>query len=63
VRENTLRAIEGMSAADADRPVSGKLPPFVKTAGDALAVIGVHWAGHAGQWAVLRRKLGRPRMF
>jgi hypothetical protein len=63
VRENTLAALSEFSDADADRPVAGKLPPFVKRAGDAFAVIGPHWSAHAGQWAVLRRKLSRPRMF
>jgi hypothetical protein len=24
---------------------------------------GSHWMMHAGQWAVLRRKLGRPPLF
>ncbi len=63
VRENTLAALAEFRDADADRPVSGKLPPFVKRAGDAFAVIGPHWSAHAGQWAVLRRKLSRPRKF
>ena len=24
---------------------------------------GMHWMMHAGQWAVVRRKLGRKRLF
>jgi hypothetical protein len=39
------------------------VPQFIKTAGDCFVLIGPHWASHAGQWVVLRRKLGRPVMF
>jgi hypothetical protein len=63
VRLNTLRALETISDKDADKPVTGRLPPFVTRVGDAFALIGPHWIGHAGQWAVLRRKLGRERKF
>jgi hypothetical protein len=63
VRAGTLNALEQLSAEDFDKPVSGKVPPFVKRVGDCFVVIGPHWVGHAGQWVVLRRKLGRPRQF
>jgi uncharacterized damage-inducible protein DinB len=61
-RAATLNLLEGMSAADLDRPVE-KLPPFLKTAGEALLFIGTHWTMHAGQWAVTRRALGKPPLF
>jgi hypothetical protein len=35
----------------------------VKRAGDCFVTVGSHWSAHTGQWVVLRRKLGRPRMF
>jgi hypothetical protein len=63
VRLYTLRALETVSAQDADKPVTGRVPPFVTRVGDAFALIGAHWIGHGGQWAVLRRKLGRERKF
>ena len=28
-----------------------------------LALAGTHWLMHAGQWAVVRRQLGRPPLF
>jgi DinB family protein len=62
VRANTLRVIAGLSPADFDKPASGG-PPFVKTVGDALLFISGHWLMHAGQWAVIRRKLGRAPLF
>ena len=63
VRANTLRALDKLSDADLDKPATGRVPPFIKTAGDCFVLIGPHWASHAGQWVVLRRKLGRPVMF
>lgn len=63
VRAETLRVLDQLSPADLSLPVSGRVPPFVKRRGDALVTIPGHWILHAGQWAVLRRKLERPRQF
>ena len=62
VRASTLRVVEILSPTELDRPVD-KVPPMVKTAGQALLLIGGHWMLHAGQWALLRRKLGRSVQF
>lgn len=62
VRAGTLRLVEEMAPADFDRPVE-KLPPIVKTVGDAFLFISMHWLMHAGQWSVIRRKLGRPPLY
>ena len=63
VRAATLKALESVSEGDLDKPVSGRVPPFVKTAGDCFILVGNHWILHAGQWVVLRRQLNRPRQF
>lgn len=63
IRAATLQTLDKVSEADLDKPATGRVPPFVKTAGDCFALIGPHWSSHAGQWVVLRRKLGRPVMF
>jgi hypothetical protein len=63
VRDSTLQVLDRFSDADFDKPVAARVPPFVKCAGDCFATIGPHWSLHAGQWVVLRRKLGRQRMF
>jgi hypothetical protein len=63
VRAGTLKVLDRLSEADLDKPVTGRVPPFVKRAGDSFVTVGSHWSSHAGQWVVLRRKLGRPRMF
>jgi len=63
IRAGTLKALDSLSEADFDKPVTGRVPPVVKRAGDAFVMNGIHWASHTGQWVVTRRKLGRPRMF
>jgi hypothetical protein len=63
IRAATLEALDRFNDDDLDKPVAARVPPFVKCAGDCFATIGPHWALHAGQWVVLRRKLGRARMF
>jgi hypothetical protein len=62
VRANTLGIVESLSPADFDKAASGG-PPFVKSVGDAFLFISGHWLMHAGQWAVIRRKIGRPPLF
>lgn len=62
VRAGTLRIVEEMAPGDFDRPVE-KMPPSVKTVGDMFFFVSMHWLMHAGQWAVIRRKLGRPPLF
>jgi len=63
VRAATLAVMEKLSAAEFDKPVTGRVPPFVKRVGDAFLTAGTHWIMHSGQWVVLRRKLGRERQF
>jgi hypothetical protein len=63
MRAGTLSVLDKLSESDFDKPVTGRVPPFVKRVGDSFVTIGNHWSSHAGQWVVLRRKLGRPRMF
>ena len=62
VRAGTLRIVEEMAPADFDRPVE-KMPPTVKTVGDMFFFVSMHWLMHAGQWAIIRRKLGRAPLF
>jgi hypothetical protein len=63
IRAATLQALDRLSPSDLDKPVEGRLPPFVKRVGDCFTIIPNHWALHAGQWVILRRKLNRERMF
>lgn len=61
VRQVTLAALAGLSEADLDRPVQAPIP-VIKTAGDCLIVASGHWLLHTGQWSVIRRLLGKPRL-
>jgi DinB family protein len=63
VRAATLKVLDSVDEADLDKPVAGRVPPFVKKAGDCFMTAGGHWILHAGQWVVLRRHLGRDRKF
>jgi hypothetical protein len=62
-RTGTLQALEKLSDADLDKPAPEPLQHFVKTVGDVFGMQATHWVMHAGQWAVLRRKLGRAPLF
>jgi len=60
VRANTLKVLSELSDADLDKPTQGEMAKFFPTWGSMLTVIGDHPMMHAGQIAVLRRKLGKP---
>ena len=61
-RADALAVLDEFPTANFDQPVS-KVPPFIKTAGELFLFMGPHWIMHAGQWAVIRRTLGRPPLF
>ncbi|MBX7167567.1 MAG: DinB family protein [Pirellulales bacterium] len=63
VRANTLEVVEKLAEGDADKSAGQGGPPFLQTVGDTLLFISGHWLMHAGQWAIVRRKLGRAPLF
>lgn len=62
-RAGTLAALDKVTDADLDTPAPESLRHFVKTIGEVFNMQGTHWLMHAGQWAVVRRKLGKPPLF
>lgn len=58
-----LQALEKLTDADLDKPAPEAYRHFVKTVGELFAMQGTHWLMHAGQWAVVRRKLGHKPLF
>ena len=62
-RAGTLAVLADMSDADFDNPAPEPMCAFLKTTGDVFTMQASHWLMHAGQWAVLRRKLGKPPLF
>jgi hypothetical protein len=60
-RAASLAALAKTSEADLDKPSGMEWAP---TIGAALsAATGGHWLMHVGQWAVVRRQLGRAPLF
>ena len=59
-RAGTLEALQRISEPDLDRPTGIDYAP---TVGAVFEMQGSHWLMHAGQWAVVRRQLGRIPLF
>jgi hypothetical protein len=59
-RQATLAALEKLSPEEFDRETGVDYAP---TVGAMFSMQGAHWIMHAGQWAVIRRQLGRPPLF
>ena len=62
-RQGTLAALAKQTDADFDKPGPESMKDYAPTVGAIFSLIGGHWLMHAGQWAVLRRKLGRAPLF
>ena len=60
VRAATLATVDQLSEADLDKDSGWQMAP---TIGKLLITIGNHDMMHAGQFTVLRRKLGKPVLF
>lgn len=55
-RAGTLAALEKIDEAEFDKETGIEYAP---TIGHLFSLQGSHWMMHAGQWAVVRRQLGR----
>jgi hypothetical protein len=62
-REATLATLAKMSEADLDKPTQGNMAKFAPTLGALLVLQSNHTLMHAGQFTVVRRKLGKPVVF
>jgi hypothetical protein len=63
MREATVNALSGLSDADLDKPTPGDMAKWAPTVGSLFASTGTHTLMHAGQFSVVRRKLGKPVLF
>ena len=59
-REGTLKLLDQMTEEDFARETGVDYAPTVQS---LFVMQGLHWTMHAGQWAVVRRQLGRPPLF
>lgn len=62
-REAALGALAKMSDADLDKPTTGDMAKFAPNAGAIFMLMANHTMMHAGQFSVVRRKLGKPVLF
>jgi uncharacterized damage-inducible protein DinB len=62
-REAMLSALATLSEADLDKPTTGDIAKFAPTVGSLFLLTANHTMMHAGQFTVLRRKLGKPVLF
>jgi uncharacterized damage-inducible protein DinB len=62
-RAGTLAALENLSDDDLDAPAPESMKQIAANVGGIFSMQSTHWTMHAGQWAVVRRKLGRPPLF
>jgi hypothetical protein len=59
-RAGTLKALAKISDTDLDKPTGVSYAPTIAA---LFSMQGTHWLMHAGQWAIVRRQLGRAPMF
>lgn len=62
-RAITLKTLDGLTEAQLDAETQGPMRSYASTVGAAFVMQDSHWMMHAGQWAVIRRKLGRKPLF
>ena len=62
-RTATVAALEALSEEDLDKASPEEMQAFAPTVASAFNLIGGHLLMHAGQWAVIRRQLGKPPLF
>lgn len=63
VRDATLANVDRLADSDLDKPNTGRLAHFAPTMADLILLIANHTLMHAGQFTVLRRKVGKPVLF
>ena len=63
IRAATLAAVDRLTDADLDKPGPEFTREYCPTVASVLHLQPQHWLMHAGQWAVLRRKLGKAPLF
>ena len=62
-RQATLATVDTLSDADLDKATLGQMAQWAPTLGHFFLLICNHTMMHAGQFSVVRRKLGKPILF
>lgn len=63
VRKATLNNLEKINEADLEKPNTGPVAKFAPTLASLILLVSNHTLMHAGQFTVVRRKLGKPVAF
>lgn len=63
VRQATIAGLSALKDGDLDAPTQGAMAKFAPTLGALLLLTSNHSLMHAGQFSVVRRKLGKPVLF
>jgi hypothetical protein len=63
VKAASLAAVEATDESALGEPAPESMREYAPTVSSALLLLGTHWLMHAGQVAVVRRKLGKPPLF
>lgn len=62
-RNATLAALDNLSDDELSNPAPESMQGYAPDWGTVFVMQDSHWVMHAGQWAVIRRQLGRPPLF
>jgi uncharacterized damage-inducible protein DinB len=62
-RQAALQKLHSLADSDLDAGTPEKMQSYAPTVGSLFSMLGTHWVMHAGQWAVIRRQLGRAPLF
>lgn len=62
-RRGTLAVLSELTDEQLAQPAPEAIHYFGPTVSSIFAGEAAHWMMHAGQWAVIRRKLGKPPLF
>ena len=62
-RAATLAALDAVADEDLDKESPEDMRSYAPNFGAAFIMQDGHWMMHAGQWAVIRRQLGREPLF
>jgi hypothetical protein len=63
VRAATLATLDALPDTTLDTPVTGPMAAYMPTYGAMFNLLANHTMMHAGQFTVVRRKLGKPVLF
>jgi hypothetical protein len=63
IREATLANLAKLSDSDLDKPTQGRMAEYAPTHGAVYLMLSNHDMMHAGQFTLVRRKLGKPVLF